>query len=185
MWDGCNECHVVIGTDTGIYATFVMRVVAEEDQSRVVWPSCPAPGWTAGVDRLYGMPNGSPLGLLPASSEGLVLADEVGSKWGTKIETHGPYQHGGGFPSVNGLQSGGAFPSNIPFNLTKAPVGITQVRCESCSHNSTRSPYGCFMYPYHISCESCSHFDSLPLTSLARAGECLCIRVWVLRLQLL
>ena len=59
MWDGCNECHVVIGTDTGIYATFVMRVVAEEDQSRVVWPSCPAPGWTAGVDRLYGMPNGS------------------------------------------------------------------------------------------------------------------------------
>jgi beta-mannosidase len=31
MWDGCNECHVVLNTSTGIYATFVMTVVAEED----------------------------------------------------------------------------------------------------------------------------------------------------------
>lgn len=38
MWDGCNECHVVIGTNTGIYATFVMTVVSEEDASRPVWP---------------------------------------------------------------------------------------------------------------------------------------------------
>ena len=26
IWDGCNECTVIIGTDTGIYATFVMTV---------------------------------------------------------------------------------------------------------------------------------------------------------------
>lgn len=38
----------------GIYATFVMSVVAEEDTSRVVWPSCPASGWTNGVNRLSG-----------------------------------------------------------------------------------------------------------------------------------
>ena len=44
MWDGCNECRVIIGTPTGIYATFVMTVVVQEDMSRVVWPSCPAPG---------------------------------------------------------------------------------------------------------------------------------------------
>eukprot|EP01048_Picozoa_sp_COSAG05_P012067 COSAG05_NODE_1183_length_5592_cov_2.043328_5_plen_147_part_00 len=34
MWDGCNECRVIIGTGTGIYATFVMTVVAEEDKVR-------------------------------------------------------------------------------------------------------------------------------------------------------
>ena len=65
IWDGCNECHVVIGTPTGIYATFVMTLVVAEDKSRVVWPSCPAPGWTNGVNRLTSLPNGSPLGLLP------------------------------------------------------------------------------------------------------------------------
>jgi beta-mannosidase len=52
---------VVIGTPTGIYATFVMTVVAQEDKSRVVWPSCPASGWTGGVNRLTSIPNGNPL----------------------------------------------------------------------------------------------------------------------------
>ena len=42
--DGCNECHVIIGTPTGIYATFVLTVVMEEDMSRVLWPSCPSNG---------------------------------------------------------------------------------------------------------------------------------------------
>ncbi len=55
----------MIGTPTGIYATFVMAIVASEDQSRTIWPSCPANGWTAGVNRLTAQPNGSPLGLLP------------------------------------------------------------------------------------------------------------------------
>eukprot|EP01059_Diplonema_ambulator_P005508 TRINITY_DN1525_c1_g1_i1.p1 TRINITY_DN1525_c1_g1~~TRINITY_DN1525_c1_g1_i1.p1 ORF type:complete len:931 (+),score=264.77 TRINITY_DN1525_c1_g1_i1:382-2793(+) len=90
MWDGCNECHVVIGTDTGIYATFVMDVVVQEDMSRIVWPSCPASGWSSGVNRLTSIPNGSPLGLDPmfASQE----AD---------IETHGPYQHSNVFQTIN------------------------------------------------------------------------------------
>ena len=52
IYDGCNECMVVIGTPTGIYATFVLTIVVEEDQSRVVWPSCPALGWVHGVNRL-------------------------------------------------------------------------------------------------------------------------------------
>jgi hypothetical protein len=52
----------------GIYATFVMTVVAEEDPSRSIWPSCPAPGWTNGVNRLTSIPNGSPLGLLPRAT---------------------------------------------------------------------------------------------------------------------
>jgi beta-mannosidase len=65
IWDGCNECQVVIGTPTGIYATFVLAVVAQEDASRVIWPSCPSSGWIAGVNRLTSLPNNSTLGLLP------------------------------------------------------------------------------------------------------------------------
>jgi len=90
MWDGCNECRVVMGSATGVYATFVMTVVAQEDKSRVVWPSCPALGWTGGVDRLTSIPNGKPL---------------TTPKGGISIETHGPYQHGTGFPAVNGASN--------------------------------------------------------------------------------
>ncbi len=43
----------------------VLAVVVEEDTSRVVWPSCPAKGWVHGVNRLSGLPNGSPAGLVP------------------------------------------------------------------------------------------------------------------------
>ena len=28
LWDGCNECRVLMNTGTGVYATFVMTVVA-------------------------------------------------------------------------------------------------------------------------------------------------------------
>ena len=48
-------------TATAIYATFVLTVVAEEDKSRPIWPSCPALGWTKGVDRLTVRPNGNAL----------------------------------------------------------------------------------------------------------------------------
>eukprot|EP01060_Flectonema_neradi_P008387 TRINITY_DN159_c8_g1_i1.p1 TRINITY_DN159_c8_g1~~TRINITY_DN159_c8_g1_i1.p1 ORF type:complete len:941 (+),score=169.32 TRINITY_DN159_c8_g1_i1:61-2823(+) len=99
MWDGCNECHVVIGTSTGIYATFVMTVVVEEDKSRIIWPSCPAAGWKSGVHRLTSMPNGSPLGLNPSFLDNSVRDDTVG--WGSNIETHGPYQHSTLWPTVN------------------------------------------------------------------------------------
>ena len=51
-----RRCQVLLDTPTGIYATFVMRVVAEEDSSRAVWPSCPARGWSKGVDRLTSRP---------------------------------------------------------------------------------------------------------------------------------
>ena len=77
MWDGCNECQVKMGTDTEIYATFVMTVVAQEDKSRSVWPSCPALGWSGGVSRLTSIPNG----------KNLTTPDS-----GNKLETHGPYQ---------------------------------------------------------------------------------------------
>jgi hypothetical protein len=46
QWDGCNECRVIMDTGTGVYATFVMTVVASEDASRSIVPSCPSLGWT-------------------------------------------------------------------------------------------------------------------------------------------
>ena len=61
VWDACNECHVIMGTATSIYATFVMTAVAEEDQTRALWPSCPALGWASGVNHLTSLPNGAPL----------------------------------------------------------------------------------------------------------------------------
>ena len=52
---------LLLQTPSAVYATFVMRVVADEDASRVVWPSCPALGWSTGVHKLTSMPNGKPL----------------------------------------------------------------------------------------------------------------------------
>ena len=63
LFDGCNECTVVTepNSSTSIYADFVMRIVAEEDPTRIVWPSCPAKGWRTGVHMLTGLPNGNRL----------------------------------------------------------------------------------------------------------------------------
>lgn len=54
-----------------------MTVVAEEDKSRTIWPSCPASGWKHGVFRLTSQPNGNPLGLVPAIFEPPVKAMEL------------------------------------------------------------------------------------------------------------
>ena len=107
MWDGCNECHVVEGTPTGIYATFVMTVVGEEDNSRVLWPSCPASGWTGGVSRLTSIPTGSKL-TTPVK--------------GPTLETHGSYQHGSGFPAMNGQNNLVLFEPYIPSKIVKTPT---------------------------------------------------------------
>jgi len=69
------------------YNSFVVTVIAEEDESRPVWPSCPAAGYQSGVDMLWGLPNGK--SLVPRAPDSV------------KFETHGPYQHGTGFKSVD------------------------------------------------------------------------------------
>ena len=124
MWDGCNECHVVLNTSTGIYATFVMTVVAEEDGTRGLWPSCPASGWTGGVDRLTSIPNGK------------LLTTPVG---GPKFETHGPYAHGSGFPQVNGPSLLIPLDSDLPVTLSSnknIQMGISE-------KNVFASEFGC------------------------------------------
>jgi len=102
IWDGCNECTVLMGTKTEIYATFVMTVVAEEDDSCSIWPSCPAFGWSTGVHKLDCLPNGEPL-TTPAKAK--------------TIETHGYYQHGTGFPAVNGDPKLFPFYANLPIKV--------------------------------------------------------------------
>jgi hypothetical protein len=97
-------------TGTEIYATFVLTVVAEEDKSRAIWPSCPARGWTKGVHKLSALPNGNPL--------------ETPDN-GRTIEVHGPYIHGNGFPSVNGGNKLSLIDPKIPLNLGQKDVGPT------------------------------------------------------------
>jgi len=109
LWDGANE---VIFNSTSAYATFVMTVVAQEDQSRVIWPASPAAGWITGVHTLYGTPNNSP--------QGLTLSGK-GQIWNTGIETHGPYQLGGGWPTVNGGISDTCFDNYLTGNQISTP----------------------------------------------------------------
>ena len=45
LWDGNNEVPVNMWQPSGVFASFVMTVVAQEDQSRAVWPSSPSRGW--------------------------------------------------------------------------------------------------------------------------------------------
>jgi hypothetical protein len=77
VYDGCNEC-----VGQGIYASFVMTVVAGEDGSRPPWPSSPSNGWLSGVDRLTSLPNGSPLGLQPTLGGGGVRKKPLHSREG-------------------------------------------------------------------------------------------------------
>lgn len=132
IWDGCNECTVAMSDPgTSIYATFVMTVVAEEDKMRVIWPSCPAKGWSTGVHKLTSMPNGKALTTPDKKSQRCTTIP--GAKC---IEVHRPKWQGSGFPAVNGRESltpfhtpvpwpwnfAGLFPSNIPLNLTRNQI---------------------------------------------------------------
>ena len=86
-WSGCNECFPWLG---GGIVPELITLVAETDNSRPVWPACPAEGWASGVNRLTGLPNGQPF-----------VKYDIPLPWGP-MDTHGPYQHGDGFPAVNG-----------------------------------------------------------------------------------
>lgn len=59
--------------------------------SRVLWPSSPSIGWASGVDRLTGLPNGSPAGLVPKKTlagepEGLVVDDSASCQFQADVD---------------------------------------------------------------------------------------------------
>jgi len=86
LWNGCNECASLL-----LFASFVMRVVAEEDDTRAIWPNSPSfGGWATGVRTLDGRPNGNNL---------------TTARTRSRLETHGPYGHSysNTFPTVNSV----------------------------------------------------------------------------------
>ena len=105
IWDGCNECDA----NQGEIGTTVMSIVTDEDSSRAIWPSCPAQGWRSGVGRLSSHPDGQKLNPAPAASADV---NALG-----RIEQHGPYQHGDGWPAVNGdNNNANAFDPMLPLD---------------------------------------------------------------------
>ena len=143
LWDGNNEQVVNMNTPSGIFATFVMTVVAEEDQSRAVWPSSPAKGWATGVHRLYQTPSlgGSPHGLTVPGG---------GHAWNCGIETHAPYQTGGGWPTVNGGDRDTCFIQNGMGNGVNVP---NKFKADDPTKPSTRGVGQRNMYVVALDCE--------------------------------
>lgn len=89
VWNGCNECD-----DLDIFASYVMRIVADEDDTRAIWPNSPSrSGWAAGVNQLDGRPNGKKL----------MIGQQAATKM--SLEGHGPYAHSysSTHPTVNSV----------------------------------------------------------------------------------
>ena len=97
-----------------------MSILTNEDSSRAVWPSCPAQGWVSGVNRLSSHPDGSVL--QPAKAAVMAEVSALGA-----IEQHGPYQHGDGWPAVNGdNKTPNKFDPMLPLDdlNPSAPIGL-------------------------------------------------------------
>eukprot|EP01111_Echinosteliopsis_oligospora_P013129 TRINITY_DN4630_c0_g1_i1.p1 TRINITY_DN4630_c0_g1~~TRINITY_DN4630_c0_g1_i1.p1 ORF type:complete len:919 (-),score=251.71 TRINITY_DN4630_c0_g1_i1:36-2771(-) len=111
IWNACNEC----GTG-GLYDSFVMTIVAEEDKSRVIWPSSPSNGWISGVDRLWGLPSGKPVVSVPVPAFTTPI-----------IEHHGYYFHGNGWSTIQNNSELVLLGLNLPEVLaTPVPTGKYQ-----------------------------------------------------------
>lgn len=104
LWDTGNED---LGRWDDSITGYLLPTVTSVDDTRAVWPTSPSYGLSSGVNRLTGLPNGQPFAL-PSTG---------GSNPGWTFETHGPYQHGAGFKTVNGDGNIDLFPTNLPPNL--------------------------------------------------------------------
>jgi hypothetical protein len=98
----------------------VIGTVVQEDISRSIRSSSPFNGYASGVHPLTGIPDGRPLKNLAKKADSGASASaaasattaemsvgvggDVGSDppWPKGADIHGPYQHGGMFPAVNG-----------------------------------------------------------------------------------
>lgn len=110
IWDGCNECQVIMESASGIYAKFILKVVVEEDKSRSVWPSSPANGWQSGVRKLDSLPTGDDL--------------VTGQFYSVQREEHGDYTKGRGMGAVNSPSGeGGMIRQHLPIQVSEGQTG--------------------------------------------------------------
>jgi len=115
IWNSCNECD-----PTSSEINFVAETVVSEDKSRPAWPASPSMGWQSGVHTLTGLPNGLPL---VAKSLNTYLSSKRSKNvknncnMQLELETHGYYQHGEGFQTVNSQAALNEFDPNIPPKL--------------------------------------------------------------------
>jgi len=95
LWNGCNECERQGNITSDAYSDFGLKIVGEEDPTKIIWPTSPSSGWESGVFAKNGMPTGSEL----------IYKNNIDSN---RIEMHGPYNHGYSqtFDSVNGHYRG-------------------------------------------------------------------------------
>jgi beta-mannosidase len=113
LWNGCNEC-----TTNDLYASFVMKTVADVDNTRVIWPSSPSLyGWESGVRTSDGKPNGQPLRIRQS-------ADSKAHQ----LELHGPYPRGysNSYPGVNGVPAANSNETLLPPVFREEAVGIAR-----------------------------------------------------------
>jgi len=125
---------------TSIYASFVMRIVGEELSSVALWPSCPAKGWSHGVQKLSSLVT-RPQAALRTPDKTSTRCTNVRNNPFHCIEVHRPKWQGSGdaFPAVNGQGTlkphlsprmatpstqnhAGTFPSNIPLTLVRSEI---------------------------------------------------------------
>eukprot|EP01046_Picozoa_sp_COSAG06_P036851 COSAG06_NODE_4105_length_4571_cov_3.031977_2_plen_290_part_00 len=85
MFDGCNECG-----GGGSFEDFVMPTVAAVDPSRPIWPSCPATGWSTGVERISSRPDGEELRVGPGGAN-QTTGQMRPAGYPFPLEAHGPY----------------------------------------------------------------------------------------------
>lgn len=95
-----------------------MPTVAGVDQSRPVWPSCPASGWASGVDRLTTRPNNKTLKV------GVGPGTYRPSGFPQPQETHGPYIGLGGGDAGH-LGEGARTPAAVQEQMFKPAMMAT------------------------------------------------------------
>jgi hypothetical protein len=116
IWDGQNS------DDWDPKVQIIMTWVAQEDQSRTIWPACQSAGWLRGVDPRTNRPL---VPLVPLVPRGLAKHRIGPGGFGSMMEYHGPYQHAVGMATVNPGGSGAAnISTGIPLVFSPTATGV-------------------------------------------------------------
>lgn len=70
---------------SGVVTGFVIPTIAQQDDSRPLWPSCPSTGWLTDVNRLSSLPNGEAFAIIPADSTTVQMQGGI-------VQTNANYQ---------------------------------------------------------------------------------------------